>query len=115
VDIYTNRKNLVKAIFIGAGILFLLRLFYIQVVDPTYKEYADSNTLRKIVQYPARGLIYDRNHELLVLNKASYDLLVTPREAGKFDTVALCQLLEVPLEEFRSEIKKAAAYSMYKP
>lgn len=115
MDIYTNRKTLVKAIFIGAGILFLLRLFYIQVVDPTYKEFANSNTLRKIVQYPARGLIYDRNHELLVLNKASYDLLVTPREAGKFDTLALCRLLEVPPEEFRGEIKKAAAYSMYKP
>ncbi|HAX95982.1 MAG TPA: hypothetical protein DCY35_05600, partial [Prolixibacteraceae bacterium] len=76
----SNRKYLIISIFVAVSIVLLIRLFYLQVIDNTYKEFATSNVLRKVVQYPARGLIYDRNGELLVYNKAAYDLLVTPRE-----------------------------------
>lgn len=115
MDIFSNRKVLVTAIFWIAGIIIVLRLFQIQIADNTYKEFADNNALRKITQYPARGLIYDRNHELLVYNKAAYDILAVPRETGKFDTLSLCNLLDVPVENLRAELKKAAAYSTYKP
>lgn len=76
---FSDRKTLITGIFVVVGIIFLLRLFQLQVADSTYKRFADNNALRKVVQYPARGLIYDRNHELLVYNKAAYDLLVIPR------------------------------------
>jgi penicillin-binding protein 2 len=115
VDIFSNRKLLVTGTFIVAGVIIVLRLFQIQVVDSTYKEFAYNNALRKIVQYPARGLIYDRKHNLLVYNKAAYDLLAVPRELGKFDTLSICNLLDVPYENLRQELKKAAAYSTYKP
>jgi penicillin-binding protein 2 len=68
-----------------------------------------------MTQYPARGLIYDRHGELLVYNKPSYDLLFTPREAGRFDTLSVSRLLDVPMDQLRQEMKKAAAWSTYKP
>lgn len=97
------------------GLIFLIRLFFLQVVDTTYKEFATSNVLRKIVQYPARGLIYDRNGELLVYNKAAYDLLVTPREVKEFDTLRFCGLLDITIDEFRLRLKEARDYSPFKP
>jgi len=115
VDINSNRKNLVIAIFIIVGVVYLIRLFYLQVVDDTYKQYATNNVLRKVVQYPARGLIYDRNGELLVYNKAAYDLLVTPREVKAFDTLKFCNLLDITIEDFRQRLKEARDYSPFKP
>jgi penicillin-binding protein 2 len=115
LDTFSGRKSWVIGIFIVTGIIFILRLFQIQVADSDYKESAQKNALRKLVQYPARGLIYDRNHELLVYNKPSYDLLFTPREAGIFDTVAVSRLLGVSVENLRKEMKKAAVWSTYKP
>jgi penicillin-binding protein 2 len=115
VDINSNRKYLIIGIFIASGVIFLIRLFFLQVVDTTYKEYATNNVLRKVIQYPARGLIYDRNGELLVYNKASYDLLVTPREVKPFDTLRFCQLLDISIEEFRQRLKEARDFSPFQP
>jgi penicillin-binding protein 2 len=115
LDTFSGRKSWVIGIFIVTGIIFILRLFQIQVADSDYKESAQKNALRKLIQYPARGLMVDRHHELLVYNKPSYDLLFTPREAGKFDTLAVSRLLEVSVENLRREMKKAAAWSTYKP
>ncbi len=115
MDIYSKRKYLVTAIFLIAGVVFLLKLFSLQVLDPKYKVSATNNVLREIVQFPARGLIYDRKGTLMVFNKPAYDLLVTPREVEKFDTVAFCKLLEISKEELIAGIQKARDYSAYKP
>ena len=89
----------------------ILRLFYIQVVDGSYKENADNNTLRYIVQYPARGEVYDRNGMFLVQSKEAYDLMVTPREVKPFDTVAMAGILGVTVEQVREGMRKAENYS----
>jgi penicillin-binding protein 2 len=115
VDINTGRKYLIIYIFVTVALVLLIRLFYIQVVNTAYKEFAANNVLRKVVQYPARGLIYDRNGELLVYNKAAYDLLVTPREVRAFDTLKFCALLEISIDDFRQRLREARAYSPYKP
>ena len=115
MDINSNRKYLIISIFIFVGVVFLFRLFYLQIVDTTYKEYATNNVLRKVVQYPARGLVYDRNGELLVYNKAAYDLLVTPREVRAFDTLMFCNLLDISIEEFRQKLREAREYSPFMP
>ncbi len=115
MDINSNRKFLVITIFIFVGVVFLIRLFYLQVVDDTYKQFATNNVLRRVVQYPARGLIYDRNGELLVYNNAAYDLLVTPREVRAFDTLKFCGLLDITIEDFRQRLKEARDYSPFKP
>jgi penicillin-binding protein 2 len=115
VDNYSKRKYLIGAIFILVALVFSVRLFRLQVVNNDYKQYATRNVLRRIVTYPARGLIYDRNGDLLVYNKASYDLLVTPREVSAFDTTAFCEILEIQKEELIAGLDKAKKYSRYKP
>ena len=68
----------------------LIRLFIIQVVKDSYRLSADNNVLRYVTQYPARGLIYDRNGELIVFNQAAYDLMVIPAQTSKIDTSGFC-------------------------
>ena len=90
-------------------------MFTIQVLDSSYKISAASNVLRRVVNFPARGLIYDRTGKLLVFNQAAYDVLITPREMKPFDTLAFCRIVGVEKEELAKEIKNARSYSMYKP
>jgi penicillin-binding protein 2 len=115
VDTYSKRKYLLIGIFCLTTLIIIVRLFYIQVIDSSYKISAASNVLRRQINYPARGLVYDRNHKLIVYNQAAYDVLVTPREMKAFDTLAFCRIAGVEKAELVSEIKKARSYSMYKP
>lgn len=109
-----GRKYVVHAIFLAVALLFAARLFYIQVLDGSYKLAADRNTLQRIVQAPYRGLIYDRKDQILVQNTPVYDLMMVPREVKKLDTVRFCQLLQLPIEEVRTAMKAARAYSRVK-
>jgi penicillin-binding protein 2 len=115
VDTFSKRSYVITGIFVLTALLFIAGLFRLQVLDPTYKVFATNNVLREIVQYPARGLIYDRTGKLLVHNKPAYDLLVTPREVDAFDTTYLCNLLDITKEDFKERIKAAEEYSRYKP
>jgi len=115
VDVYSKRKYLVISLFSLAALIIVIRLFTIQVLDSSYKISAASNVLRRVVNFPARGLIYDRTGKLLVFNQAAYDVLITPREMKPFDTLAFCRIVGVEKEELAKEIKNARSYSMYKP
>ena len=115
MDTYTKRQYLLIGIFCLASLAMITRLFYIQVIDSSYKISAASNVLRRQINYPARGLVYDRNHKLIVYNQAAYDVLVTPREMKAFDTLSFCRIAGVENAELVSEIKKARSYSMWKP
>jgi penicillin-binding protein 2 len=115
VDTFSKRKYLILAIIFGVGIIYLLKIFVLQVISTKYKESATNNVLREMVQFPARGLIYDRNGKLMVYNKPAYDLMVTPREVEPFDTISFCTLVEINKEELIEGLKKARDYSSYKP
>jgi penicillin-binding protein 2 len=111
----SNRKFIVGIIFLVIGIIFIIRLFNVQVLDDKYKSESDHNVLREVTQYPARGLIYDRNGELLVYNEAAYDLMILPKQVKELDTLTLCALLEIEKETFLEKFIKAKKYSRYKP
>lgn len=111
----TSRKHSVIAIFVVVGAIFVLRLFFLQVIDETYVHSAKNNVLRYVTQYPARGLIYDRNGKLLVYNEAVYDLMVFPAQVKQMDTLEFCRLLDISIEGFRERLKKAKSFSRYKP
>jgi penicillin-binding protein 2 len=83
-DRFSDRKFIIGGMIVLPMLFFLARLFLLQVVDPSYKLRADSNVLRNVTQYPSRGLIYDRNGELLVFNEPAYDLMVVPGSACTF-------------------------------
>ncbi|MGD9931143.1 MAG: penicillin-binding protein 2 [Mangrovibacterium sp.] len=115
MDKFARRKYILGAIFVVIVLIFIIRLFTLQVLDSSYKQYATQNVLRRVINYPARGLIYDRNGKLLVYNKAAYDLLVTPREMAPFDTAQFCEILKIEKGELIDGLNKAKKYSRYKP
>lgn len=114
-NITTDRRNIISGILIVAFLVIVIRLFFLQIVNESYKLSASNNVLRYITQYPARGLVYDRNGNLLVSNKAAYDLMVIPRQLSKFDTTEFCQILSISKEAVRASIREARVFSMYKP
>ena len=112
---FEDRKFVILGIFLTIALIFLGRLFFIQVIDDSYQMSANNQTLRTITQYPVRGLIYDRNKQLLVYNEAAYDLMVVPSKVSDFDTSSFCQLLGISDSAFVTRLKKARKYSRYRP
>lgn len=102
-----NRHFLYYVIFGIVGLSIAIRLFYLQVIDKSYEELARDISRREIVQFPPRGLIYDRNGVLLVYNDVIYDLMVVPRQVKDLDTTAFCDLLKITREQFVEKMKKA--------
>ena len=76
------RQGIISGIIISVCVVYLLRLFTYQVVSDKYKVMAENNSQRTETEYPARGLIYDRNNKLLVDNQAAYDLMIIPRNSN---------------------------------
>lgn len=111
---FFERKYVVQGIFIIAAFLLACRLFYLQIIDDSYILSANNNVLRKVVIYPARGVILDRNGKILVQNEPVYDLMVTPREVKPFDTLALCELIGIDKEGFDKRYQKAVNFSPYR-
>ncbi len=102
-----------KIIFIVIGAIFVVRLASLQVFDKKLRGIAERQALRNITQYPARGLIYDRNGKLLVYNEAVYDLMVVPNMTKKLDTAAFCHILGISHDDYLERMKKARSYSNY--
>jgi len=105
------RNALLYVLVVITGLLFVGRLFYLQVYDDSFKDQSESNAYKRVRAYPERGHIYDRNQQLLVANQPSYDLMVIPRKVKPFDTLLLCDLLTIDKEKLIKELKKARRYS----
>lgn len=114
MDTYAIRRNIIGVIVVATALVFLIRLFFIQAVDKSYQLSATNNAVRQITQYPARGLIYDRNGELLVYNQAAYDIMVTPQRLGSFDTTDFCNILDIDKAYLNKKLREAKEYSYYK-
>lgn len=114
-DAFINRKYVIMALVVLAALILLVRLFIIQVVKDSYRLSADNNVLRYVTQYPARGLIYDRNGRLMVYNQAAYDLMVVPAQTSQLDTMEFCDLLDITIVSFRERMKTAVTYSRRAP
>jgi penicillin-binding protein 2 len=114
-DLYVNRKYVVISLIVIASVILIIRLFVIQVVKDTYRLSADNNVLRYVTQYPARGLIYDRNGKLIVFNQAAYDLMVVPAQTARIDTALFCNELGISKAFFRERMRAARNYSRRAP
>ncbi|WP_298140449.1 penicillin-binding protein 2 [Flavobacterium sp.] len=109
------RKVLLPALVIITASLLLIRLFYLQVIDDSFKLQSENNAIKINYTYPERGYLYDRNGKLLVANQPSYDIMVVPRHVKNIDTVQFCKLLNITKEEFIKKIEKARIYSPMLP
>lgn len=110
-----NRKYIIQFVILLVGIIYLIKLFHIQVLDSNYKLAAENNIMQRIDEYPYRGLIYDRNHKLIVYNNPVYDLMVIPREVKELDTLNFCRLFGLTKEDYIKKFLEAKAYSYVKP
>ncbi|TVR40719.1 MAG: penicillin-binding protein 2 [Cryomorphaceae bacterium] len=112
---YSDRKYVIGTMIVVVALVFIVRLFFIQVVDEQWKAKAANISERKITIYPARGLIYDRFGKLMVGNTAVYDLMVIPKDVGNLDTALFCKVVDVTRQQFREKMTTARKYSLYKP
>jgi penicillin-binding protein 2 len=113
-----GRREILQVVFVLIGIVFLFKLFFIQVVDSKYKDLANSNAILPQVEYPSRGLIYDRNNKLIAYNNPEFDVEVISQEVKKFDTARFCEVFKMGREEVRKAFKDMRArkeYSRFKP
>ena len=113
-----QRKYFFTVLIVLVGSIFLIKLFAIQVWDDRYGELADSNSILRITEYPYRGLIYDRNGNLLVYNEPEFDLMVQENEMQDFDSLTFCALASLDLTSLRSlflEMKGRKEFLPYKP
>lgn len=116
-----NRQYVIGGAVILLVVIFIARLFYLQVVESDYKAWADSNAFLKKTLYPSRGMMYDRNGKLLVYNQPAYDVMLIMREIQPFDTTDLCNILGITKVQFvkrMTDIKNPRinpGYSSYVP
>ncbi|UKT64553.1 penicillin-binding protein 2 [Pedobacter mucosus] len=113
MDQLFNRKYIIQGLFIVIALILLGKLFYIQIVSDKAFVSAESNVLRKIYKYPARGAILDRNMKVIVQNEPVYDLMVIPNEVKPFDTLVLANALGITVQDVRKKFRKAKAQSNY--
>ncbi|UBM60468.1 peptidoglycan glycosyltransferase [Marinilongibacter aquaticus] len=106
-----SRKQVILFFFFTIGIIYLSRLFYIQIVDPKYRSIEATNAIKRQIEVPLRGQIYDRNHKLLVQNREVYNMYVTPREVTKLDTNMFCKVFRISRGYFDSTMHEAIDYS----
>ncbi len=111
--VYSARQNVIILMFFIVGVLYTFRLFYIQIIDDSWEISSNKNALRNKVQYPSRGLVYDRFGELMVYNEATYDLMVVPNQVTEMDTMELASLLDLTIEQVREKLRRARVYSAF--
>ncbi len=116
-----KRKYIIGGFILLIGLIYLIRLFDLQINDEKYKQSADSNAFLKKTVYPSRGLIYDRNGELVVFNQPAYDVMLIPRDVQPFDTLDFCETINITLEQFNKRMadmkdkRLNPGYSSYTP
>ena len=98
---YTYRRYIIGGIAAVIVLVYIIRLFTLQIMSDDFRKSADSNAFQKKIEYPSRGAIYDRNGKLLVYNQPAYDVMVVMNEAkGHIDTLAICEALGITKEYF---------------
>ena len=114
-----RRKYVIAGFIILIVCIYIYRLIGLQLGDNPYKISAESNAFLKRTLYPARGVIYDRNGELVVFNQPAYDLMLIPKDVEGFDTLSLCNTLRITPEQLREkwadmkDTHKNPGYSAY--
>ncbi|HIP35593.1 MAG TPA: penicillin-binding protein 2 [Crocinitomix sp.] len=111
---FENRKYIISFAILLIGVIFIFRLFYMQIIDDRWKKRAAQISENKITTYPARGIVFDRNKEKLIANVVYYDLMVIPKKVKDIDSVEFSKLIGITIEEYSERMAKAKAYSYRK-
>jgi penicillin-binding protein 2 len=115
---FEGRKYVIGGFLLVIVAIYLVRLFSLQVANDKYKTFAENNAFLRKVIYPSRGVMRDRNGELVVYNEAAYDVMMIPRDVKNVDTLDFCRTVGITYEQFLQrveEMKKSPGYSSYTP
>ena len=118
-----NRRYVIAGITVLVVLVYIIRLFILQVIDQSTQGKAETNAQLRQTIYPSRGLIYDRNGELLVANQPIYEvtMIVKEMQSSEFDTLGFCERLHITPDEFAERMqymtnpRKNRGYSRYTP
>ena len=116
-----KRKYVIGGFIVVIAIIFAIRLFDLQLQDERYKKSADSNAFLEKTVFPSRGLMYDRNGELVVYNQPAYDVMIIPRDVQPFDTLDFCATIHITPDQLRQRFadmrdkRLNPGYSSYTP
>jgi penicillin-binding protein 2 len=113
-----GRKEIVQIAFVLVALIFLVKLFFIQVVDRRYRDLAYSNAIIAKRDFAVRGSILDRNGKILVYNKPEFDLNIIKKEIKTLDSARFCEVFDISREDLRQLFKDLRArreYSSVKP
>ncbi len=111
----SKRGQVVQIFFLLVALVFLIRLFSIQVLGEEYKLAAEKNIIQPVLDYAYRGLIYDRHRKLLAYNAPIYDLMVIPKAVKHLDILTFCQDFDITPQEFDQALQRTKRYSYVKP
>ena len=109
------KNKLLPILIIFSSIIFIIRLFYIQIININDVTLSNKNSVEKVYNFPERGYIYDRNNKLIVGNEIFYDLMIVPSKLNLIDTTEFCNILKIDKITLLDKIKKAMKYSKIKP
>jgi penicillin-binding protein 2 len=113
-----GRREIIQIAFIVVALIFLVKLFFIQVIDRKYADLADSNAILSKKDYAKRGLIKDRNGKILVYNTPEFDLLIIKKEIKSLDSARFCEVFSKTPEQLRQlfkDLRQRREYSQVKP
>ena len=107
------KKYLLIWLTISVSLIFIMRLVSLQLSDDSY--FNSDFAIQELSVYPERGLIYDRNGNLLVANQPSYELIIVPENTTEFDTISFAKLIDMNPDELKKEINSSIKYSTKLP
>ena len=107
------KKYLLIWLTISVSLIFIMRLASLQLSDGSY--FNSDFAIQELSVYPERGLIYDRNGNLLVANQPSYELIIVPENTTEFDTISFAKLIDMNPDELKKEINSSIKYSTKLP
>ena len=109
------KNKLLPFLIILSSLIFIIRLFWVQIINIDDVKLSNKNSVEKVYNYPERGYIFDRNNKLIVGNEPFYDLMIVPSEIILTDTLEFCKILKIDKKVLIEKIKKAKNYSTIKP
>lgn len=110
-----KRSHIIQAFFVATGLVLLIRLFFIQILSDYYSVAANKNIVQPTLEYPYRGLIYDRNGNIIVSNTPVYNVMIVPKDVKIINKELFCRNFNITEIEFEKALQKAKKYSYIKP
>ena len=107
------KKYLLIWLTIIVSVIFIMRLASLQLSSDSY--FNSDFAIQELSIYPERGLIYDRNGNLLVANQPSYELIIIPENTSEFDTISFAKLIDMNPDDLKKEINSSVTYSTKLP